>query len=49
LHSEVSSHAGIIVCTRDDDVEALADRIHHQLQRAPTLHDQLLRINRPSV
>ena len=49
LHSEVSSHAGIIVCRRDDDVEALADRIHHQLQRAPTLHDQLLRINRPSV
>jgi sugar phosphate isomerase/epimerase len=49
LHFEVSSHPGIIVCTRDDDVEALADRIHHQLQRAPTLHDQLLRINRPSV
>ena len=32
LHTEVSSHAGIIVCTRDDDVSALANRIHQQLQ-----------------
>jgi hypothetical protein len=46
LHSEVSSHAGIIVCTRDDDVLALANRIHQQLQRIPTLQNQLLRINR---
>jgi Domain of unknown function (DUF5615) len=49
LHTEVLSHAGIIVCTRDDDVAALADRIHHQLQSTPILQDQLLRINRPSV
>jgi len=49
LHAEVTSHAGIIVCTRDDDVVALADRIHHQLQNTPTLQDQLLRINRPSA
>lgn len=48
LHTEVSSHAGIIVCTRDDDVAALADRIHHQLQSTSTLQGQLLRINRPS-
>jgi hypothetical protein len=48
LHTEVSSHAGIIVCTRDDDVVALADRIHHQLQRTLTLQGQLLRITRPS-
>lgn len=48
LHTEVSSHAGIVVCTRDDDVAALADRIHHQLQSTPTLQGQLLRINRPS-
>jgi predicted nuclease of predicted toxin-antitoxin system len=46
LHSEVSSHAGIIVCTRDDDVLALANRIHQQLQKIPTLQNQLLRINR---
>lgn len=47
LHTVVSSHAGIIVCTRDDDIGALADRIHQQLQSAPTLQNQLLRINRP--
>ncbi|HSF34381.1 MAG TPA: DUF5615 family PIN-like protein [Candidatus Tectomicrobia bacterium] len=48
LHAEVSSHAGIIVCARDDDVPALANRIHQQLQNAPALHGQLLRVNRPS-
>ena len=48
LHVEVSSHAGIIVCTRDDDVVALADRIHQQLQQVPTLQDQLFRIKRPA-
>ena len=48
LHSEVSAHAGIIVCTRDDDVEALADRIHQRLHSDPTLRNQLLRINRPA-
>ena len=49
LHTEALSHAGIIVCTRDDDVKALAARIHHQLQSVPILQDQLLRINRPSA
>jgi hypothetical protein len=47
LHTEVSSHAGIVVCTRDDDVVALAARIHRQLQSTPILQGQLLRINRP--
>jgi hypothetical protein len=35
------------VCTRDDDVVALADRTHDQLQSTPILQHQLLRINRP--
>ena len=52
LHDEVSSHAGIIVCMRDDDVVALANRIHQQLQQqlqgTPILLNQLLRINRSS-
>ena len=48
LPSEGLPHGGIIVCTRDDDVVALADRIHQQLQNVPTLQEQLLRINRPS-
>jgi hypothetical protein len=48
LHVEVSSHAGIIVCTRDDAVVALADRMHQQLQQVSTLQDQLFRIKRPA-
>jgi hypothetical protein len=47
LHAEVSSHAGIIVCTRDDDVVAIANRIHQHLQGTPLLLNQLLRVNRP--
>lgn len=48
LHSEVSLYAGIIVCTRDDHVVALAKRIHVQLQSSSALHGQLLRITRPA-
>ena len=48
LHTEVPLHAGIIVCTRDDDSVVLAGRIHQQLQRTTTLQNRLLRINRPS-
>src|SRR5215468_7586137 len=48
LHTEISLHAGIIVCTRDDNIVALADRIHQQLQSTATLQNRLLRINRPS-
>jgi len=48
LHAEVPAHAGIIVCTRDDDVVALANRIHQQLQDTLSLENQLLRVNRPS-
>ena len=48
LHLQVKSHEGIIVCTRDDDVTALADRIHQQLTSVLTLNGQLLRVNRPS-
>jgi hypothetical protein len=47
LHAAVSSHTGIIVCTRDDDVVALANRIHQQLRGTPILLNQLLRVNRP--
>jgi predicted nuclease of predicted toxin-antitoxin system len=47
LYDEASSHAGIIVCTRDDDAAALANRIDQQLQSTPILSNQLLRINRP--
>src|SRR5438270_8349531 len=41
LHTTVAPHRGIIVCTRDDDVIALAKRIHDALARCPALDDQL--------
>jgi hypothetical protein len=47
LHSYVRTHEGIIVCTRDDDVDALANRIHQAINSLATLKGQLLRITRP--
>jgi hypothetical protein len=46
LHSQVSTHGGIIVCT-DDDAVALANRIDQAIAACPVLANQLLRINRP--
>ena len=48
LHTEVSLHAGIIVCTRDDDHPALAARIDQALAKIPDLTNQLIRIIRPA-
>jgi hypothetical protein len=47
LHHLVSSHCGILVCTRDQDVQGLAQRIHQALMGCSSLEDQLLRINKP--
>ena len=47
LHRSTLSHAGIIVCTRDDDIVALARRIHEAIEATPILLDALIRINRP--
>ena len=49
LHRRVSSHRGIVVCTRDDDVLGLALRIHQAIVSCHILDRQLLRINRPQV
>jgi predicted nuclease of predicted toxin-antitoxin system len=46
-HRQVSSHRGILVCTRDNDVQNLARRIHQAVFGCPSLDNQLLRINRP--
>jgi hypothetical protein len=46
LHRQVSSHHGILVCTRDNDVQGLAQRIHQAVLECPSLDNQLLRINR---
>jgi hypothetical protein len=47
LHGESPNHAGIIVCTRDDDAIALARRIHQEVAARDSLAHPLLRINRP--
>ncbi len=48
LHRVMPSHEGIIVCSRDDDVSALAGRIDQQIESESSLQDRLFRINRPS-
>jgi len=48
LHrSSAASHQGIIVCSTDPDVHALANRIDAAIREAGDLKGQLLRINRP--
>lgn len=41
------SHAGIIVCTKDSDVAALAQRIDQAISALPSLVNQLIRIRKP--
>jgi hypothetical protein len=58
LHRADPGHAGIIVCTCDDDTDALADRIHTQVSALISvvgglfgntpLAGQLVRVNRPN-
>jgi hypothetical protein len=47
LSRAVSTHSGIVVCTRDDDVVALAERIHTELAASPDMSNKLIRVNRP--
>jgi hypothetical protein len=47
LHRQVSSHAGIVVCSRDPDVLALARRIDESLRGYPSFENQLIRVDRP--
>jgi hypothetical protein len=47
LHRQGIAHAGMIVCTRDDDVAALAARIHEALSAQLVLDNQLIRVVRP--
>lgn len=48
LHAEKPSHAGIIVCTMDNDFAGLAGRIHELLVNQPDMNGRLERVNRPS-
>jgi hypothetical protein len=47
LSRTVASHFGIIHCTRDSDVAALAQRIHDAITVAGNLANQLIRIIKP--
>jgi hypothetical protein len=44
-----NSHAGIIVCTKDDAVAALALRIHQAIAALPSLANQLVKIHKPAL
>ena len=48
LHRERPDHEGIIVCTVDQDENALAARIHAALEATSDLRGKLIRINRPT-
>lgn len=49
LHRLSSEHSGIIICTEDRDIAALAHRIHAALEEAAgNFGNQLIRINRPN-
>jgi predicted nuclease of predicted toxin-antitoxin system len=48
LHRRDPSHAGIISCTRDNNRDGLAARIHLATQSAGALTGQHIRVNRPT-
>jgi hypothetical protein len=48
LHRQQPDHSGIICCSRDHDVEALAQRIHEAIIANQPLQGKLIRVNRPS-
>lgn len=47
LHGTVPNHAGIISFTDDQDIEALAERIHQSITTTGDLAGKLLKIVRP--
>lgn len=47
LHGANPHHAGIVLCTIDPDVKALAQRIDAAVSAQPDMAGHLLRVNRP--
>jgi hypothetical protein len=47
LHLRSATHAGIVVCSRDPDVSALANRIDQAIAMFIDLSGRLVRVNRP--
>jgi predicted nuclease of predicted toxin-antitoxin system len=48
IHNANSSHCGIVVCSLDNDFEALSQRIHNALSEMTDMKDRLIRIDRPA-
>jgi len=48
LHFVQQPHGGIISCTKDDDVLALAQRIHQAITGFPSLDNQFVRVVKPA-
>jgi Domain of unknown function (DUF5615) len=48
LHTRNPGHAGIVVCTRDPDVERQAASIDAAVRASPSLLGVLIRVNRPA-
>jgi hypothetical protein len=49
LHRKTPTHSGIVTCTRDNDIAALAARIHQAVSTTTPLDNQLIRVNRPAT
>ena len=47
LHKLNETHAGIIVCAQDEDIQSQADRIHQAISDYTALTGQLIRVRRP--
>jgi TRAP-type C4-dicarboxylate transport system substrate-binding protein len=49
LHRSQPNHAGIIICTQDNNWERQATRINDAISTIDTLSGKLIRVNRPST
>lgn len=47
LHRTEPGHAGILVCTDDEDRDLVASRINEAISNSATLRGQLIRVVRP--
>jgi predicted nuclease of predicted toxin-antitoxin system len=48
LHKQVKTHAGIVICSRNDDWDCFADCIDIALRNEESIENKLIRINRPA-
>ncbi len=48
LHLARPGHAGMVVCTKDDDFEELAQRVHERILKEEPLTGKLVRVIRSS-